>query len=148
MFSLVLAVAAAGRQLLRQLQQGLGNLLRLRVALAATLERLGGIRTGKLGGILLHLSRGRGRHVTSTAATASDHLIASTAGAAATARNELIASTAGAAAASANGRSSSTEVSRGQGAHLFYTSLEKILRRAGETVGLRTSLWFHCELLC
>jgi hypothetical protein len=119
--------AAAASQLLRQLQQGLGDALRLGGALAATLERGGGTRSGKLTGGLRDRGRGRG-NLTATAAAASNELLTSTAGVAATAAgNELLTSTAGVAATAAtSGRGTRRKICGGQRArHLFYTSLEK-----------------------
>jgi len=119
--------AAAASQLLRQLQQGLGDALRLRGTLAATLERCRGTRSDKLTGSLRDLSRGRG-DITTTAAAASHGLLTATAGvAAATASNHLLTTTAGVAAAAATGgRGTRRKISGGQRAgHLFYTSLEK-----------------------
>jgi len=119
--------AAAASQLLRQLQQSLGDALRLRGTLAATLERLGQVGIGELTGSLRDRSRGRG-DITATAAATSDHLITATAGgAAAAAGNErVLTATAAGAAATASGRGTRRKISGGQRAgHLFYTSLEK-----------------------
>ena len=65
--------AAAASQLLRQLQQGLGDALRLGGALAATLERGGGTRSDKLTGGLRDRGRGRGNLTATAAAEAANY---------------------------------------------------------------------------
>jgi hypothetical protein len=145
--------AAAASQLLGQLQQGLGDALRLGGALAATLERRGGTRSDELTGSLRDRRRGRCDLISATAAAATTHqLLTALAGvAAAAATHELLTALAGvAAAATTDGRGTRRKIGGGQrsSVHLFYTSLENILRRAGEAVGLLgTRLRFNCELL-
>jgi len=118
----VLAVAAAGGELLRQLEQSLRDLLRLRVALASTLERLGGIRTGNLGGVLLDLGRrGRGHLITAlvlAVATARLHGVAAATSTLLHLANTEVVLAGVVAAATGN---SGAKIGRGEGAHFVYT---------------------------
>jgi len=62
----VLAAAASLLELLRQLEQGLGDLLRLRVAAAAGLHRLGDLGAGNGRSVLLDLGGQGGRQLIAT----------------------------------------------------------------------------------